>query len=193
MRAPATGPRRLVLAVAMISAATLGTVSASASASTASASASTATAHRPGAPTPHTAPPKATALAIAYRPTAQAPGDVNSANGRFAACMRERGQKYVPAFHASKDGSGPVRLDVKVTGKAFDPTSDAYKRALDTCAPILKKAGITFPDPSGLPPLPEPGEGAGAGTGTGKSLHIEPGTPGDPGLPSLTTSGSRHA
>ncbi|SFG14762.1 hypothetical protein [Streptomyces mirabilis] len=111
--------------------------------------------------------------------------------------MRERGQKYVPSFHASKDGSGHVRPDVRVTGKAFDPTSDAYKGALDTCAPILKKVGITFPDPSafpapsGLPSLPEPGEGA--GTGPGKSLHIEPGTPGDPGLPSLTTSGSRHA
>jgi hypothetical protein len=72
-----------------------------------------------------------------------------------------------------------------------DPTSDSYEGALNTCAPILKKAGITFPDPSGLPPLPEPGKGA--GTGPGRSLHIEPGTPGDPGLPSLTTSGSRHA
>ncbi|QIY73775.1 hypothetical protein HEP84_36175 [Streptomyces sp. RLB1-33] len=78
-----------------------------------------------------------------------------------------------------------------MTGKDLDPTSDAYKGALNTCAPILKKAGITFPDPSGLPPLPEPGKGA--GTGPGRSLRIEPGTPGDPGLPSLTTSGSRHA
>ncbi|WP_434096945.1 hypothetical protein [Streptomyces mirabilis] len=57
----------------------------------------------------------------------------------------------------------------------------------------LKKAGITFQNPSGLPPLPEPGKGAGTGTGPGKSLHIEPGTPGDPGLPSLATSGSRRA
>ncbi|KUN45506.1 hypothetical protein [Streptomyces olivochromogenes] len=93
---------------------------------------------------------------------------------------------------ACRPGPTPGRLDVKVTGNAFDPTSDAYEEALDTCAPILKKAGSTFPDPSGLPPLPEPGEGAGTGTGPGKSLYIEPGTPGDPGLPSLTTSGSRH-
>lgn len=34
----------------------------------------------------------------------------------------------------------------------------------------------------------------GAGTsGPGTSPHIEPGTPGDPGLSSLTTSGIRHA
>ncbi|WP_405888711.1 hypothetical protein OG762_32040 [Streptomyces sp. NBC_01136] len=187
MRALATRPRRLVLAVAMISAATLGTVSASASTS---ATATAVTAHNPGAPTPHTAPPKGAALAIAYRPTAHAPGDVNTANGRFAACMREQGQKHFPDIHASKDGSGHIRLDVKVTGRGFDPTSDAYKGALNTCAPILKKAGVTFPDPSDLPPLPEPGKGTGKGTGpeAGQSLHIKPGTPGEPDLPSLTTT-----
>jgi hypothetical protein len=118
---------------------------------------------------------------------------VNAAAGRFAACMRGERQKYFPGFHASEDGSGHARLDVKVTGKDLGPASDAYKRALNTCAPILKKVGITFPDPSGLPPLPGPGKGVGTSPGPGTSLHIEPGTPGDPGLPSLTTSGSRHA
>ncbi|WP_406173932.1 hypothetical protein [Streptomyces sp. NBC_00996] len=128
-------------------------------------------------------PSKGTALAIAYRPTKHAPGDVNTANDKFAACMRDRDQEHFPDFHASKDEDGHVRLDVKVTCKDFDPPTDAYQDALDACAPILEKAGITFPATPDLPPLPEPRKGPRPGT----SLPVRPGKPvGKPDLPSLT-------
>jgi hypothetical protein len=188
MRALVPRPRRLALACAMISAATLGTVSASA----ASASdTSTVTSAKPAA-SRHAEPPKGTALAVAYKPTAKAPGDVNTANGEFAACMRGQGQKYFPDFHASKDADGHVRLDVKVVGKDFDPTSKEYKNALDACAPILAKAGISFPAAPDLPPLPDPGKKPPfphkEHTGQkGHTEHKETGQPGEPDLPSLSS------
>jgi hypothetical protein len=195
MRAPAIRPRRLALACALISAATLGTVTASAATASDTSSARTSTTDasplkawatggsgvsRGGEAPGRAKPPEGVGIAIAYRPTANAPGDVNTANDRFAACMREEGQKRYPDFHASKDEDGAVRLSVKAAGKNFDPTSDAYQDALDSCAPILEKAGVTFPDPADLPPLPE-----NPGKNEGPSLHKQklPGTPGKPGLP----------
>ncbi|MFD5077067.1 hypothetical protein [Streptomyces sp. NPDC058371] len=207
MRAPAIRPRRLALACALISAATLGTVTASAASASDASSARTSTTDaaplnawttggsgvsRGGPASEGAKPPEGAGLAVAYRPTANAPDDVNTANDRFAACMREEGQKHYPDFHASKDDAGHIRLNVKVTGKDFDPTSDAYQDALDSCAPILAKAGITFPDPADLPPLPEK-----PGKHEAPSLHKQklPGTPGKPDLSSTagTSTSTKNA
>jgi hypothetical protein len=185
MRALATRPQRLALGIAVLSAAALGTVTASAAQAS-----DTATAKSPikvgsgvsvvqekgkGTST-HPEPPKGAAFAVAYHPTAQAPGDLNTANGKFAKCMRAQGQSVFPRFHASKDADGHVNLQVRVTGGDFDPTTAGYKKAVKVCGPILEKAGLTFPNPADLPPLPTPDK---------------PGKPGKPGkvtseLPSLT-------
>ncbi|MFF2367135.1 hypothetical protein ACFVU0_31135 [Streptomyces sp. NPDC058122] len=204
MRALATRPQRLALACALISAATLGTVSASA-ATAASASdrttVTTTTTGTAGSPrlTRHNGtgvPPKGglpsvgALPVIAYRPTSHAPGDVNTADDAFAACMRDHGQKYFPVFHASKDKRGRVRFDVRMKAdKAFDPASQSYRTAQKACAPILKKAGITFSTGSGLPPttLPgKPGKGSAGGSGELPGFHTEKGEPGAPDGPSLS-------
>ncbi|WP_406333168.1 hypothetical protein [Streptomyces sp. NBC_00203] len=177
----ATRPRRLALACALITAATLGTVSAS------TASASDTPARTTASPTSSrpAEPAKGAALAIAYEPTANAPGDVNTANKNFAACMREQGQKYFPGFHAAKDKDGRATLRVRVAGKDFDPTADGYQDALDACESILKAVGITFPDaPDGLPALPST---PGKGEPPALRRHVEPGHPGKPDLPSLSS------
>jgi hypothetical protein len=162
MRALATRSRWLAVGIAALSAAALAAVSASA-------------AQASGTSTTTSQPHRATALAVAYKPTGSTPDDVNAANQKFAACMRGQGQKYYPDVHATKDGSGHAGLRVRMAGgKGFDPTSDAYQNALDACAPILKKVGITFPDAAGLPPLPgKPGK---PGT-KGPFVHTEKGLP----------------
>ncbi|MGY6024343.1 hypothetical protein [Streptomyces spinosirectus] len=209
MRALATRPGRLALGIAVLTAAALGTVSASAAqasgTSTAKAPAATAasgvsvhikTGHTEGGHTEaghikagdteagHGEPPKGAGFGVAYRPTAGAPDDVNAANDDFAACMRDRGQRVFPDVHASKDAEGHVRLEVKIRGGGFDPTSRSYRKAMRACGPIMKKAGITFPAGPGLPPLPgrpgKPGE-------RGPVLHREKGGS-DDGRPGLTTS-----
>ncbi|WRZ90253.1 hypothetical protein OHB54_14965 [Streptomyces sp. NBC_01007] len=180
MRALATRPQRLALACALISAAALGTVSASAASASDRSTGTAATAvtsvssrltlhSGTGEPPKGALPPKGAMPAIAYRPTAQAPGDVNIANGRFATCMRDRGQKVFPVFHASKDKRGRVLMSVQLkAGKRFDPTSKSYRADVKACAPILKKAGISFSTGAGLPPLPAPGKpGSGPGTRSG--------------------------
>ncbi|MFE4700759.1 hypothetical protein ACFRIC_27230 [Streptomyces sp. NPDC056738] len=204
MRAPATRPQRLALACALISAATLGTVSASA-ATAASASdrttvtaATTGTAGAPllrrhggtGVPPKGGLPSGGALPAIAYRPTSHAPGDVNTADDAFAACMRDHGQKYFPAFHASKDKRGRIRFDVRMrAGKGFDPASKSYRTAQKACAPILRKAGVTFSTGSGLPPVTvpgRPGKGSGGGFGELPGFHTEKSEPGAPDGPSLS-------
>ncbi|MFF3616436.1 hypothetical protein [Streptomyces sp. NPDC002580] len=203
MRALATRPQRLVLACALISAATLGTVSASAASTSGRSTATAATAvalttaeHPLRAWTGE--PPKGAPPAIGYRPTAQAPGDVNTADRAFAACMRDHGQKTFPEFHASKDKRGHVRFSVRMrAANGFDPTSKSRRAATKACAPILKKVGITFSTGSGLPPLPVPGRPGGKpGTGSGggsvggsveHGLHTEKGEPGAPDEPSFSS------
>ena len=206
MHALATRPGRLALGIAVLTAAALGTVSASAAqatgTSTAEAPATVAsgvsvvsvvhteaghagaghtTAGHAGAG--HGTPPKGAGFGVAYRPTADAPDDVNSADADFAACMRDQGLSVFPRFHASKDGKGHVRLQVRIRGGGFDPTSGSYRKAMKTCGPIMKKAGIGFPAGPALPPLPgkpgEPGK-------EGPSLHTEKGGADDG--PGLTTS-----
>ncbi|WP_330307599.1 MULTISPECIES: hypothetical protein [unclassified Streptomyces] len=190
MPALATRPRRLALACALITAATLGTVSASAASASDTSTTPTVSA---GSQAPKgTKPPKGAgfAVAVAYTPTSNAPDDVNTANGDFAACMREQGQETFPDFHAAKDEDGAVRLLVRLKGdESFDPAAKSYRNALVSCAPILKKAGITFPAEPGLPPLPEPGKKP-------PYLHKEKGAPGlhteqggsdEPDLPSLSS------
>jgi len=202
MRALATRSR-LAVGIAVLTAAALGTVSASAAQASGTSTAASVTLSAATSTTisgTTSAPAGGTALAIAYHPTANAPGDVNAANDDFAACMREQGQKYFPDFHATKDDEGHVGLRVKlIGGTGFDPTSDAYQDALDACAPILNKVGITFPDPADLPPLPTPGKPGEPGKPgqAPPSLHTEKGGTekggtekggsGD-GLPGLTTS-----
>jgi hypothetical protein len=190
MRVPATRPQRLALGIAILSAAALGTVSASAAPASHTATAKphltvvsgTAVNAAKGKGDKHFASPRTVAFAVAYHPTTNAPGDLNTANGDFARCMRGQGQSVFPGFHASKDSDGRVNLQVKVAKGDFDPTTSGYKKAVETCGPILEKAGITFPDPADLPPLPAPGKA---------------GKPGEPGkvtseLPSLT-SVAEHA
>ena len=193
MRALATRSQRLALGIAVLSAAALGTVTASAatasgtttagprttvvSGSAVSGSAMTTAKGTGGSPGgKHFTSPRHVAFAVAYHPTTNAPGDLNTANGDFAGCMREQGQSVFPSFHAAKDSDGHVSLQVKVAKGDFDPTTAGYKKAVKACGPILEKAGIAFPDPADLPPLPVPGKA---------------GKPGKPGkvtseLPSLT-------
>jgi hypothetical protein len=151
MPAPATRrPRRLALALAAITAVTLGTVSAStAAASDASGSTDDPPRHeRPG-------------IAIGYEPTDQAPDDVNEANDDFAACMRGEGQTVFPDFHAEKDENGEIRLRVRMRvdrADEADLTSKDHRKAIKKCAPILKEAGITLPSaPDGVRPPDLPG------------------------------------
>ncbi|MFE1285959.1 hypothetical protein [Streptomyces sp. NPDC058751] len=211
MRAPDTRPRRLALACALISAAALGTVSASTASASSAASESgrttvtdtaTGTSESPritqhngtGKPPKGSLPAGGAVPAIGYRPTSHAPGDVNTANDAFAACMRDHGQKYFPVFHASKDKRGRVQFDVRMkAGPGFDPTSKSYRNAQKACAPILKKAGITFSTGSGLPPMTlpgKPGKGSGGssagGSGELPGFHTEKGEPGTPGRPTLS-------
>jgi hypothetical protein len=145
---PALAPRsrRLALALAAITAVTLGTVSAS-----------TATASDSTDDPPHARP----GLAVGYEPTEKAPDDVNEANDEFAACMRGEGQTAFPHFHAEKDENGGIRLQVRMgVNKGDEPVllDKAYLKAVKKCAPILKEAGITLPaevrPPEGLPGLP---------------------------------------
>lgn len=132
---PALAPRsrRLALALAAITAVTLGTVSAS------TATASESTDHppreRPG-------------LAIGYEPTENAPDDLNEANDEFAACMRGEGQTVFPDFHAEKGEDGGIRLQVRMKlDKNDEPNllGKAHRKAIKKCAPILKEAGVTLP------------------------------------------------
>jgi hypothetical protein len=203
MHALATRPGRLALGIAVLTAAALGTVSASAAQAS-----GTKTAEAPATATSvvhtkaghgeaghgkagntiagygtagHRKPPKGAGFGVAYRPTADAPDDVNAANDAFAACMRGHGQSVFPDIHASKDAKGHIRLQVKIRG-AFDPTSKGYKKAMKACGPIMNKAGITFPSGPGMPSLPgKPGEGA-------PSLHTEKGTSDTSGTSGLVTS-----
>ncbi|MEV0176902.1 hypothetical protein AB0I00_38045 [Streptomyces sp. NPDC050803] len=148
MPAPATRPRRLVLAaLATITAVTLGTV-------TASAATATDTSGSTGEP-----PRKGPGLAVDYRPTDGAPDDVNEANDDFAACMRGAGQTVFPDFHAEKDEDGAIRLQVRmVAAKGEDPADlfgKDHRKAIKKCAPILEEAGITLPSaPKDLPKPP---------------------------------------
>ncbi|MFI0964589.1 hypothetical protein ACH4S8_24800 [Streptomyces sp. NPDC021080] len=221
MRAPTARPRRLALACALISAATLGTVSASAASASDRSTATTGTAasaritqhSTTGKPPKDGLPPVGAPGAVGYRPTSHAPGDVNTANDAFAACMRGHGQKVFPAFHASKDKEGRIRFSVRVGAtKGFDPDSKSYRSAQKACAPILKKAGITLSSKAGLPAPPVPGKpgkpGSGSGGGSvggsiGRSdggsvgssaggfgevpgFHTEKGKPGTPDEPTLS-------
>ncbi|MGW3284546.1 hypothetical protein ACWDR3_07880 [Streptomyces sp. NPDC001002] len=187
MRALATRSQSLALGIAVLTAAALGTVGA-----TAAQASGTSTTKAPvakhaiagvsvgtekGKPTE---PPRGARLAVAYHPTADAPDDLNAANDDFAACMKEQGQSVFPDFEASKGEDGGIMLKVSVKSPDFDPTSKSYRKALKACGPVLAKAGITFPDPADLPPLPTPGK---------------PGKPGKQSdeLPSLTESGFRTA
>ncbi|MFD3838784.1 hypothetical protein ACFWWC_21375 [Streptomyces sp. NPDC058642] len=144
-------PRRLALALAAITALTLGTVSAS----TATASDST------------DEPPRARpGLAIGYEPTENAPDDLNEANDEFAACMRGEGQTVFPDFHAEKGEDGGIRLHVRMKAEKGDVLGKAHRKALKKCAPILKEAGLT------LPSKPRPGHPGGAEL-PGLRKHIE--------------------
>ncbi|MFD4524208.1 hypothetical protein ACFWP7_09855 [Streptomyces sp. NPDC058470] len=172
MSALANRPRRLVLACALITAVTLGTVTASAA--TASEPSGTPSAS-PGTDRP---PIGAGSIGVAYAPTDDAPDDVNEANKAFARCMRGEGQQQFPDFHAVKADDGSVRLQVKLKGGDFNPVTKKYRAAVKKCAPLLKEAGITFPaTPGSLPGRP-------GRPGKGKGERIEPGAP--EGLPSLT-------
>ena len=182
MRALATRSQRIALGIAVLSAAALGTTAAQASGTATTAPRTTVvsgagvtTAKGSGGGT-HFASPRHVAFAVAYHPTSNAPGDLNTANKDFARCMRGQGQTVFPGFHAAKDPAGHVSLQVTVAKGDFDPTTAGYKKAVTTCGPILEKAGLTFPNPADLPPLPTPGTA---------------GKPGKPGkvtseLPSLT-------
>ncbi|MGW1214750.1 hypothetical protein ACWD5F_34520 [Streptomyces sp. NPDC002499] len=185
MRALATRSQSLALGIAVLTAAALGTVGATAAqaSGTSTTKAETGTFSR----TPAKAstakpaePPRSTGFGVSYHPTTDAPDDLNAANDDFAACMKEQGRSVFPDFEASKGDDGGILLKVGIKGSDFDPTSKSFRKALKACAPILAKAGITFPDPADLPPLPTPGK---------------PGKPGKPGegLPSLTESGFRTA
>ncbi|WP_316757833.1 hypothetical protein [Streptomyces herbicida] len=161
MRAPATRSQRLAFGLAAMTAVALGTVCASAAQATGTStgvSAARAITLSAGAPEPG----EGAGFAVAYKPTSQAPGDIDTANSKFAACMRGHGQDRYPDFHAPKDeGRARLRVELKA-GKGFDPASHAYRDALDTCAPILEKTGVTFPEVPDLPPVPEhPGKDGG--------------------------------
>ncbi|MFG2967626.1 hypothetical protein ACGFZS_30590 [Streptomyces sp. NPDC048288] len=148
---------RLALGVAALTAAALGTVGVTAAQATTTTPAHT----RPGAP-------KGAAFGVSYRPTAQAPGDVNTASDAFGACMADQGVTTYPAFHATKDAKGRVLLRVQTRAGAHDPSSAPYKKALKKCAPILSKAGLTFTD--GRPGRPEKGLRTSTGTDEGPGL-----------------------
>ncbi|MEV7889082.1 hypothetical protein ACWD3I_28480 [Streptomyces sp. NPDC002817] len=143
-------PRRLALALAAITALTLGTVSASAA--TASESTDDPPRARPG-------------LAIGYEPTENAPDDLNEANDEFAACMRGEGQTVFPDFHAEKGEDGGIRLQVRMkVEKGDEPIllGKAYRKATEKCAPILKEAGLTLPKtPDTIRPPDLPGHPGG--------------------------------
>jgi hypothetical protein len=165
MRALATRPQRLALGIAVLSAAALGTTAAQASGTTTTVPRTTVVsgsgsgvATAKGTDGKHFTSPRPVAFAVAYHPTSHAPGDLNTANGRFARCMRGQGQTVFPGFHAARDSAGHVSLQVKVAKRDFDPTTAGYKKAAATCGPVLEKAGIAFPDPADLPPLPTPGK-----------------------------------
>ncbi|OIJ63326.1 hypothetical protein [Streptomyces mangrovisoli] len=209
MRALATRPHRLALGVAVLTAAALGTVGVSAAQAAGPASANGsgkatkviagATVVKEKGKGGDTAglPPKGVGIGVAYKPTAHAPGDVNTASTRFATCMRSKGQKGFPDIHASGSGKR-IRLQVRVGAqKGSDLNSASYKKAVKVCAPILAKAGVTFTSGSGLPPLPKPGEPGKSGKASGSSREapsldkVESGTGvgQDDGGPGLTTSG----
>ncbi len=188
MRALATRPQRLALGIAVLSAAVLGTVTASAapaSHATHPDSHGTVIAGRTvvkqkGQGGKEFGSGKGIPFAVEYTPTTNAPGDLNTANPRFARCMRAQGQSVFPSFHASKGSDGGVMLRVRINGKGgpgLDPTASGYKKAISACGPVLKKTGISFPNPGHLPAPPTSGK---------------PGKPGEPGkvtseLPSLTS------
>lgn len=179
MPALATRPRRLALACALITAVTLGTVSASAATASDPSDPPSAS---PGTERP---PVGAGSVGVAYTPTDNAPGDVDEANLAFADCMRDEGQKQFPDFHAFKADDGSIGLQVKMEHGEFPAAAKEYRAAIKKCAPLLKEAGITFPASPGLPGVPDLPERPGAPE-KGERKHVEPGTPGD--LPSLTSS-----
>ena len=182
MRAPVTRPKRLALGIAVLTAAALGTVSASAAQASGTSTteapetvlSSVSVGHEKGNTKGHEKGTNtgrgAVGFAVAYHPTSDAPDDVNTANDHFAACMKDQGQSVFPDFEASQDAEGHVLLNVRITGGDFNPTTKSYKKAIKTCAPTLKKVGITFPNPADLPPLPAPGNpGDMEGSGTVRS------------------------
>lgn len=199
MRPLATRPQRLALGIAVLSAAALGTVSASAApashvtsrVSHRTAVSGEAVVKQKGQGGKEFGSGKGTAFAVAYSPTANAPGDLNAANTRFAGCMRDQGQSVFPGFHASKgpDGGVMLRVHIKGRGADFDPTSSGYKKAVGACGYILEKTGISFPAPGDLPSPPSlPAPGKGEGGITRHAEHGKPGAPGKPAKPGKVTS-----
>ena len=177
MNTMATRSRRLALGCALITAVTLGTVSASA----ATASGTRGTPSSTGRPGP--------GIGVSYTPTANAPGDVGKANPAFARCMRGAGQKQFPDFHATRAADGSFTLQVKANHGGFPAHTTKYEAAIKKCAPLLKKAGITIPAAPGKPGSPDspPSPGRpGKGQGKGKGTQVIPGKPAE--LPSLTRS-----
>ncbi|MFJ9040092.1 hypothetical protein ACIRF8_26350 [Streptomyces sp. NPDC102406] len=128
---------RLLAVGALISAVTLGTVTA------ASASGDH---HTPNPP--KGGPP------IGYQPTDDAPDDLDAADDAFAACMRDHDQDNVPALHPTKDATGGIRFTVEIRerdGKAPDVTSRAFQKAFAACKGPLEEAGVSFPEPRCVP------------------------------------------
>ncbi|GGN12277.1 hypothetical protein [Streptomyces fuscichromogenes] len=148
MRALATRPRRIAIGIAVVSAAALGTVSAAA------AQSSPAPGHSGGG---HPGRGGAS-LAVSYRPTGNAPADVNAVNDDFAACMRAHGEPAVPVFHATgnaaRNAAGKVTLEVQggPDKNGATPNPKLFQKALRSCAPILKDVGITLSTDADEPP-----------------------------------------
>ncbi|MGW0820949.1 hypothetical protein [Streptomyces sp. NPDC002845] len=158
MPALATRARRLALACALITAATLGTVSASA-ATESESSESPDGSGGTSEPSPHSGRHHGGHwFGLRYEPTDSAPDDVNEANDDFAACVRDEGQEVYPDFRAYKDDDGEVRLEVTMEGRLRDLDRDAldgFRDALKECAPIMEKAGLSHPDGDDLPDRPK--------------------------------------
>ncbi|MFF3377858.1 hypothetical protein ACFYXF_33530 [Streptomyces sp. NPDC002680] len=156
----AARPRRLALACAMISVVALGTVSATAAMATGTTGTTETGSGSTGTPDPTTPePPRGgEAFGLKYEPTDKAPDDVNEANDDFAACMRDEGQTRFPSFHAVKDDDGEIRLRTKLGGERGDRNRTDigdFRKALEKCAPIMAKTGITFPDEDEFPGAPD--------------------------------------
>ncbi|MFD4599772.1 hypothetical protein ACFWPQ_17290 [Streptomyces sp. NPDC058464] len=143
MRAPATRPRRIVIGIAVVSAAALGTVSASAAQSPTPGHSGGGHPGRGGA-----------SLAVSYRPTENAPADVNAVNDDFASCMRAHGEPAVPVFHATRNAAGKVTLEVQggPDKNGATPNPKSFQKALRSCAPTLKDVGITLSTDVDEPP-----------------------------------------
>ncbi|MEV0221103.1 hypothetical protein [Streptomyces sp. NPDC050704] len=159
MPATATRPRRLALACALITAVTLGTVSASAATASDTPDSTSTASDTASKSSEHPEPPRGGRMfAVKYEPTDEAPEDVNEANRAFASCMREEDQSVFPSFHAYKDDDGSVRLDVKMKGRLHKLSDDGlkgFREALLKCAPIMEEAGLSLPDKDDLPDRPK--------------------------------------